>query len=150
MNGKSLAAGIMMAIVIPLTACGGGSTPAPPTNGGTQQSVAAATPTADVGLGSTLSSKDADVLACTDLQKAAAAFLANKNQDTLDAFEAALTDRPGAAMSPSLDSAFSALSDDVENEMMGDSSPATMQSDEDAVAAGCARVGVQMPAGFTD
>jgi hypothetical protein len=82
-------------------------------------------------------------------QKAATAFLANKNQDTLDAFAAALADRPGAAISPSLDAAFSALSDDVQNEMLGDSAAATGQSDENAVAEGCASARVQMPAGFS-
>lgn len=121
MNKKLLIAGFAAAIAIPLTACGGGAAA-----GGNQ----------------------ADVQACTNLQKTASAFLANKNQDTLDAFASALATRPGA-MSPSLDAAFSALSDDIQNEMLTDSTPATAQTDESAVADGCASAGVPMPSGFT-
>jgi hypothetical protein len=139
MNKKWLFAGITAAIVVPLAACGGTSPLAP----------SATTQTANGAVFSTLSSKDADVQACANLQKAAAAFLANKNQDTLDAFAIALADRPGAAMSPSLDAAFSALSDDVQNEMLTDSAASTAQTDENAVADGCASAGVRMPDGFT-
>jgi len=139
MNRKWLFAGITAAIVVPLTACGG--------TGPLAQS--ATTQTANGAVFSTLSSKDADVQACTNLQQAAAAFLANKNQDTLDAFAIALADRPGAAMSPSLDAAFSALSDDVQNAMLTDSAFGTAQTDENAVADGCASAGVRMPDGFT-
>lgn len=142
MNRKLHIAGFAVAIAIPLTACGGGGTPAASANGGTRS-------TANGGPVTTISSNAADVQACTNLQKTATAFLANKNQDTLDAFAAALAARPGAAMSPSLDAAFSALSDDVQNEMLTGSSAVAGQSDEDAVARACARVGVPMPAGFT-
>jgi hypothetical protein len=83
------------------------------------------------------------------VQKAAAAFLANKNQDTLDAFAAALAARPGAAMSPSLDAAFSALSGDIESEMLTGTAAVGGQSDQNAVAQECASAGVQMPPGFT-
>lgn len=148
---KYLVAGIVAAMAILLTACGGGNFAVPPANGGGQQPTTATTPTptVDGGLGSTMSSNQADVQACTNLKKAAAAFIANENQDTLDAVAAALAARPGAAMSPSLNAAFGALSDDVQNEMMGDSAGATGQSDQNAVAAGCASAGVPMPAGFT-
>jgi hypothetical protein len=142
MNRKLHIAGLAMAIAIPLTACGGGGTPATSANG-------AAAPTANGGPVTNMTGNKADVQACTNLQKAATAFLANKNQDTLDAFAAALAARPGAAMSPSLDAAFSALSGDVQNEMLTDSSAATGQADQNAVAAGCASAGVRMPAGFT-
>jgi hypothetical protein len=142
MNRKLYTAAFAAAIGIPLTACGGGGSPASSANGATA-------PTANGGPITTISSNQADVQACTNLQKAATAFLANKNQDTLDAFAAALAARPGAAMSPSLDAAFSALSDDVQNEMLTGSAPATGQSDEDAVAEACAAAGVRMPAGFT-
>lgn len=138
MNKKLFVAGIAAAIAVPLSACGGGVA-AP----------SAATTSAANGSALSTSSNAADVQACTNLQKAAAAFLANKNQDTLNTFAAALADRPGAAMSPSLESAFSALSDDVQNEILTDSSAVTGQTDENAVAAGCASAGVQMPAGFT-
>jgi hypothetical protein len=139
MNKKLYIAAFAAAIAIPLTACGGGGT-------------SANDPTAPAAHGSpasTISSNQADVQACTKLQTTTTAFLANKNQDTLNAFAAALAARPGAAMSPSLDAAFSALSDDVQNELLSDSVPATAQSDENAVAQGCASVGVPMPAGFT-
>lgn len=96
MNRKLHIAGFAVAIAIPLTACGGGGTPAASANGGTRS-------TANGGPVTTISSNAADVQACTNLQKTATAFLANKNQDTLDAFAAALAARPGAAMSPSLD-----------------------------------------------
>lgn len=142
MNGKLRIAGLAVAIAIPLTACGGGGTPATSANG-------AAARTANGGPISTIGSNAADVQACTNLQKTATAFLANKNQDTLDAFAAALAARPAAAMSRSLDAAFSALSDDVQNEMLTDSAAVAGQSDESAVAQACASVGVQMPAGFT-
>lgn len=142
MNRKLHIAGLAMAIAIPLTACGGGGTPAASANGATA-------PKANGGPVTTISSNAADVQACTNLQKAATAFLANKNQDTLDAFAAALAARPGAAMSPSLDAAFSALSDDVQNEMLTDSAAATGQTDQNEVAQACASVGVRMPAGFT-
>src|SRR5215472_13446571 len=98
MNGKLLIAGMTVAIAIPLTACGGGGIAPPSANG------------AATANGGRVSANQADVQACTNLQKAAAAFLANKNQDTLDAFAAALAARPGGAMSPSLDAAFNALS----------------------------------------
>lgn len=142
MNRKLHIAGLAVAIAIPLTACGGSGTPAASANGGTGS-------TANGGPVTTISSNAADVQACTNLQKTATAFLANKNQATLDAFATALAARPGAAMSPSLDAAFSALSDDVQNEMLTGSSAVAGQSDEDAVAQACARVGVRMPAGFT-
>lgn len=142
MNRKGLIAGLAMTIAIPLTACSGGGTPAASANGAT-------VPAANGGPVSTTSGNQADVQACTNLQKAATAFLANKNQDTLDAFAAALANRSGAAMSPSLDAAFSALSDDVQNEILTDSASPTAQVDENAVADGCASAGVQMPAGFT-
>jgi hypothetical protein len=145
-NGKLLVAGMAVAIAIPLTACAGGNSPASPANGGGQQPAAATAGGAPV---STLSGDAADVQACTNLKQAATAFLANKNQDNLDAFAVALAARPGAAMSPSLDSAFSALSDDVQNEMLGDSAAVSGQSDQNAVAEGCASAGVPMPAGFT-
>jgi hypothetical protein len=124
---------------MPLTACGGSSPLVP----------SVTKPTTNGSVFSTLSSNDADVQACTNLQKASAAFIANKNQDTLDAFATALADRPGAAMSPSLDAAFSALSDDVQNALLTDVAAPTAQTDESAVADGCASVGVRMPAGFT-
>jgi hypothetical protein len=142
MNGKLHIAGLAVAIAIPLTACGGGGNLAAPANGATA-------PTANGGPVSTLSSNQADVQACTDLQKSAAAFLANKNQDTLNAFAISLAARSGAAMSPSLDAAFSALSGDVQDEMLTGTAEATAQSDENSVAEGCASIGVRMPAGFT-
>ncbi len=129
-----LVAGMAVAIAIPLTACGGGSPLASPASGGRV---------------SATSGDEADVQACTTLKTAAATFLANKSQDNLDAFAAALADRPGPAMSPSLDTAFGALSDDIQNEMLGDSAAAAGVSDQNAVAEGCAGAGVQMPAGFT-
>jgi hypothetical protein len=137
MNGKLLIAGMTVAIAIPLTACGGGGIA--PANG-------AAT---NGGGASAISSNQADVLACTNLQKAAAAFLANKNQDTLDALATALAAPPGAGMSSSLDSAFTALSTDVQYEMTSGVAFGTSQADENAVADGCASAGVQMPSGFT-
>jgi len=137
MNGKLLIAGMTVAIAIPLTACGGGGIAPPSANG------------AATANGGRVSANQADVQACTNLQKAAAAFLANKNQDTLDAFAAALAARPGGAMSPSLDAAFNALSDDIQNEVLTGDAAATGQTDQNAVADGCASAGVQMPAGFT-
>jgi len=144
MNKKLHIAGLAMAmaIAIPLTACGGGGTAATSANGATA-------PTAAGGPVTTLGGNQADVQACTNLQKTATAFLANKSQDTLDAFATALAARPGAAMSPSLDAAFGALSDDVQSEILTGTSVSTARTDENAVAEGCAGVGVQMPAGFT-
>src|SRR5262249_35440926 len=142
MNRKLHIAAFAAAIAIPLTACSGGGTPATSANGATA-------PAANGGPVSTVSSNNADVQACANLQKAATAFLGNKNQDTLDALATALAARPGAAMSPSLDAAFSALSDDIQNEMLTGTSAPLGQSDQDAVAEGCAGVGVHMPAGFT-
>lgn len=158
MNGRLLATGTAVAIALTLTACGGGHPLASLTAGGAQQTqqtepsapVAASSSLGDSGAFAALSSRDADVEACRNLQQAVAAFLADKNQDTMDSVAAALADRPGAAMSPSLDSAFSALSDDVQNAMLGDTAAATAQSDEAAVANGCASAGVRLPAGFTD
>jgi hypothetical protein len=149
MNKKMILAGMTVAIAIPLTACGGGTSLSSPASGGGQQAAATTAPASGGGPVSTTSGDQADVQACTNLKKAATAFLANKNQDNLDAFATALADRPGAAMSPSLEAAFSALSDDVQNEMLTGSAAATGQSDQNAVAAGCASAGVQMPAGFT-
>jgi hypothetical protein len=141
MNGKLLIAGMTVAIAIPLTACGGGGA-ALSANGGTA-------PTGNGGGASTISSNQADVQACTNLQKAAAAFLANKNQDTLSALASALAAPPGAGESSSLNSAITALSTDVQYEITSGVAFGTSQMDENAVADGCASAGVKMPAGFT-
>ena len=101
------------------------------------------------GIIQTMSSHDADVQACTNLRNAFTTFNADKNQASLNAFEISLSAIPGAAMTPALLTSFQALDGDVQNMATLGSPGPDANADEDAVAAGCAGVGVQMPAGFT-
>ena len=107
------------------------------------------TPAAAGGLGETLSSNAADVQACTGVQKAYAALQADGSQDNVNAFAVSLAAVPGAAMTPSLFTAFQALSSDVQDAQLTGTQDPTSQADEQAVADGCATAGVTMPSGFS-
>jgi hypothetical protein len=142
-----------------VAACGSSApTPAPavtapassPSPAATQAAVSSpSAPAAAGGLGETLSSHDADVQACTGVQKTYAAFQADKSTDNENAFAISLAAVPGAAMTPSLFTAFQALSGDVQDAQLSGTQDPTSQADEQAVADGCAAAGVPMPAGFT-
>lgn len=91
-----------------------------------------------------------DAQDCTTLGNDYTTFAASKSSQDLFAFQTDLTaDGSGLTDSPTLASAATALSHDVNVVAQGGQAPASSTSDEQAVANACSAVGVQLPAGFT-